>query len=880
MLRPVRKSGSHHAGRQWLAIVAALLSNLVAAQTSRVDALTYASPSQLGLQAAGATTTEPCCQPRISADGRFVLVLSVAKNLVAGDHNNNIDVFVRDRQLGTTRRANVRSDGAQGRSGDAVSAVAAAISGDGELVVFSSRQSDLVADDNNLASDVFLHQRATGTTTRIVGLGGAEANDAVSNPSLSADGRFVVFESAASNLVANHVAGQHVYLLDRSNGVMERISVTPAGNAASGGGSGGATVSDDGRYIAFLSSATDLVAAPGNGNEQLYVRDRQLAMTTRVSQLSGAAANALVRNSQIAGNGSRVVFETAASNLSAQDSNGVEDIYAASLPSGVLTRVSVDNAGAQTTEACSFPSISRDGQRVVFESRGVLAAGGNSSGQIYLRDLSAASTVLISINGAGGNGNSGEIRPSISADGQAVTFVSDSSDLVSGDSNAFYDDFVRVLSGGTERVSVADSSGPFPSPANGDSTSSQRGQRQLSSDGRFLISASTAGNLGALSTGSVSQIVRIDRSSNLATLISSDLSGNPAASAAFDPAISGDGRFVVFRSATTNLVLNDSNNAFDIFWRDSQGGATERINLGPGGVQGLGGATTLLPTVSDDGQVVAFVSNQNNLVAGDSNGVLDIFVRDRVAAITSRVSVDSTGSQANGLSDFPVVSANGRYVVYSSLASNLITADLGGFQDIFRHDRQTGQTVLVSQSTTGIQGNNNSFVSAISADGNVIAFSSSATNLISGDGNARTDVFVRDVSAGTTTRVSVSSAGVESDGTSSVPSISADGRYVGYLSLATNLVPGDSNSRADYFRHDRQNGLTLRVSVDPEGRQVRGVQESVTAGQLSPDGSVVAIETNVQNWQLSTGVSGGRGMLLATPSLPPAPEQVFQNGFE
>ena len=141
-------------------IVASLLVASIrpaSAQTSRVDNLTYANADFLGFQAAGSGTVEGCCQPGLSDDGRYVLFLSVARNLVAGDHNNNIDLFVRDRLLGTTRRANARSDGVQGRSGDAASDVAGAISANGDLVVFSTRQFDLAADDTNLARDVFLN---------------------------------------------------------------------------------------------------------------------------------------------------------------------------------------------------------------------------------------------------------------------------------------------------------------------------------------------------------------------------------------------------------------------------------------------------------------------------------------------------------------------------------------------------------------------------------------------------------------------------------------------------------------------------------------------------------------------------------------------------
>ncbi len=869
------------------AIVASLIGTGVenaSAQTSRVDNLTYANPDFRGLQAAGGSIEEDCCQPSLSDDGRFVLFASVARNLVAGDHNNNVDLFVRDRMLGTTRRVNLRSDGAQGRSGDAASVVAGAISADGDLVVFSTRQFDLVAGDTNLASDVFLHQLSTGLTTRIVlGIGGAEPDQGATNPSLSADGRFVVFESGSTNLLPGHLGSLHVYLLDRDTDVIERISVTPTGTASSiGGGAVNATVSDDGRFVAFQSSANDLVTTPVNGQTQLYVRDRQLGVTLLLSQSGGAPADFAVLDSMIAGNGSRVAFETFASNLAPGDTNGVEDIYTVSIATGVLTRVSVSDMGAQTTARSRRPSISRNGQRVAFESSGVLAAGGNTSQQIYLRDLDLQTTTLVSVNNAGINGNSSEFDPRISGDGQTVSFSASSTDLDPPDTNLLQDRFVRdLLASSTHLISLADASGPFPSQANGNSTTSVEGQRQLSADGRFLAVLSSAGNLGFNDLQANNQIYRIDAQSNVARLVSANLSGQPAASGAFEPAISSDGRFVVFRSNTINLVVGDTNNASDVFWLDSDDGGLERVNLGPGNIQGLGGATTTLPTVSDDGNVIAYSSNQNNLVVNDTNNAADIFVRDRAGATTTRVSVDSTGNQANSASGFPVVSANGRFVVFTSLASNLVASDSNGVQDVFRHDRQTGETVRISQSSAGVQANGNSFTSAISADGSVIAFSSVANNLVSGDNNARTDIFVRDVEQGTTTVVSVSSTGQLGNGTSSTPSISADGQFVTFLSNSNNLVSGDSNNLDDLFRHDRVSGQTLRMSVDPAGRQVdTSPPATVTAGQISPDGSRVAFETNVADFELTVGIAGARSVMLATAAEPPRPEEIFVDGFE
>jgi Tol biopolymer transport system component len=228
-----------------------------------------------------------------------------------------------------------------------------------------------------------------------------------------------------------------------------------------------------------------------------------------------------------------------------------------------------------------------------------------------------------------------------------------------------------------------------------------------------------------------------------------------------------------------------------------------------------------------------------------------------------------------------VVSANGRFVVFTSLATNLVAGDSNGFQDVFRHDRQSGQTELISQSSAGAGANGNSFTSAISADGSVIAFASAASNLVSGDNNARTDIFVRDVNLGTTTVVSITSSGQLGNGTSSGPSISADGQFVTFLANSNNLVSGDSNNREDVFRHDRLSGETLRMSVDPAGRQADTTPPAtVTAGQISPDGSRVAFETTAADFELTVGVAGARSVMLATAAEPPREEEIFADGFE
>lgn len=870
------------------------------AQTSRLESLTYANPEVLGAQAAGSELSGRCCQPRLSEDGRHVLFVSTASNLVAGDHNGVEDLFLRDRQTGATRMVNVRADGRPGRSTTASSEVAGSVSADGRLVAFSSRQQDLVAGDSNQTADVFLHDTTTGSTVLLVtGIGGAPADAGARHPSISASGRYVAFESASTNLLAGPAgSAPQVYLLDRDSNTLERISVTPGGQPATTGGLL-ATVSDDGRYVAFLSESDDLVAGTGNnGVQQLYVRDRQLGQTRRLSERAGTPADGLIRAAQIAGNGGSVVFQTDATNLIAGDGNLLDDVFVVPVLGGAIMRVSVATNGSEADRASRNPTISRNGRRLSFDSAAVLAVGGTLDGsQVYLRDLDAGTTVLASVNNGGANGNGEEFDAWLSADGAVIAFNASSTNLVADDTNQFNDRFARVLEPGTtERVSLADAGGPYPAPAYavlgtgssaslGESTLAIRGQRQLSGDSRFLVLSTTSKVLGATQISVAgNQIVRVDRSDASVNWISRRRDGGtPLGNGASDEAaISGNGRYVVFRSSSTVMVPGDTNNAFDIFRYDVEQELMERVNLGPGNAQALGGQA-FLPTVSDDGDAIAFSSTQNNLVTGDTNGAADVFVRLRTAAETRRVSVGPAGVQGNGASDFPVLSADGRYVVYTSVASNLVAGDSNALQDIFRHDLQTGETIRVSVATGGAQANGNSFVSTVSADGSVVAFTSAASNLVAGDSNGVTDVFVRDLAAGVTTRASLGPAGVQASGASSDPSISADGRYVGFLSSAANLVAGDDNLQADYFRHDRSTGQTVRLSVDPEGRQSRAPLSTITTGSLSPAGTEAVVASNVAYFELDGGAAGaatGRRVFLAQPGSAPLPPLIFANGFE
>ena len=309
------------------------------------------------------------------------------------------------------------------------------------------------------------------------------------------------------------------------------------------------------------------------------------------------------------------------------------------------------------------------------------------------------------------------------------------------------------------------------------------------------------------------------------------------------PSISADGRFVAFTSAASNLVPADTNREIDVFLRDRLAGATERISVSSSG--GQTGIASDHPSVSANGRFVAFSSYSTLLVSGDTNLSEDVFVRDRLLRTTERVSISSSGVQANDGSNKPTISNDGRFVAFVSFAANLAPGDLTGDSDAFVHDRSTGKTHLVSVNSNGIKQDGWVTEAAVSGSGRVVVFVSNGTNVVPGDTLAFFEVFVRDLETGVTERASVDSNGIEANTDAFTRSISADGRFVTFSSWADNLVTGDTNGVGDIFLRDRLTETTTRVSVSSAGLQ--GTDHSGASSSVSADGRFVAFSSAAAN---------------------------------
>ncbi len=425
-----------------------------------------------------------------------------------------------------------------------------------------------------------------------------------------------------------------------------------------------------------------------------------------------------------------------------------------------VQRVSVSSSGQQGDRESRLPSLSDDGQRVTFGSLADNLVAGDINGNydIHLHDRRTSQTRLVgySVDGVL-DGTFGAGDAFLAGDGQTVAYVA--------------------------RISAA-----APGAA---TVCSQRGN----------IVARECVLLYDLAAG---------------TLEVMDLRPDGQRGNAYSrwPALSHTGGVVAFWSTSSDLVAADTNGASDVFDRDRAASATTRVSLTTFGGQGVGASGDVgfpggdAVAISRNGRYVAFVSAAANLSSGDTNGALDVILRDRPARVTERVSLGNGGAQGNGASVLgarQAISDDGRFVVFASNASNLVPGDTNGRMDVFLRDRGAGTTERVSVPDAGGQGSGDSGpAAAISADGRYVAFASAATNLVSGDTNGAVDIFVRDRTAGRTVRVSLGTGGAQANAASGHQvweglSMAAGGLTVAFRSAASNLVAGDTNGAADVF---------------------------------------------------------------------------------
>jgi Tol biopolymer transport system component len=431
-------------------------------------------------------------------------------------------------------------------------------------------------------------------------------------------------------------------------------------------------------------------------------------------------------------------------------------------------------------------------------------------------------------------GRKGAFSPVISADGGRVAFLSQSDNLVPNDTNGTGDVFVRDLPTNTTILVSVNRAGT----ASGNLTSTDVGSSippapVISADGRYVAFTSRASDLVANDGNNRYDVFVRDLQSGTTSLVSVNAAGtNSGNSGSYGPVITPDGRYVVFESSAGDIVANDGNSYTDIFIRDMQAGITKHVSINIHGTS-TNFKSAYTPTVSADGRRIAFHSEAPDLVPGDTNSKLDVFVRDMVAEVTTLVSVNRTGAgSGNNSSVTGVISADGHHVAFYSFGSDLVPGDTNNTSDVFVRNLEAGTTALISINNAGTASGNQSSYTYLSSpkineDGRFVVFQSLSTDLVStSDTNNAQDIFVRDVQGGTTSLVTINSSGTKSgNGRSGTidptyvldPSITADGHYVLFGSYASDLVGNDFNNASDVFVRDLQASATTLVSLNYDG---------------------------------------------------------------
>lgn len=879
-------------------------------------------------QAGSPTTADPrgaFFEAALSADGRYAVYSGPGTHLVAGttDTNNGDDVFLWDRVTGTTTLVshaagapNVAADGLSGR---------ARISADGEWVVFTSHAKNLVPGQieptvlpgsATTTEDVFLWQRSTGTVTLVSHKSGAPAaagNRGSSQPRISADGSFIVFESEATDLLAGPPDANNsidVFVYQRTSGTLSLVT-RRIGTGTGLGHSWESRISADGRFIAFASLANNLVAGqvdiPNTPDAFLFDRvtgEMRLASHTSASPVTAAG---ILQHLGLAlsADGSVLAFVSEANNLvpGQVDTNGKSDVFVYDRLSGGIELAS-HAPGLPATAAggpaqAAWPSLSADGRFVVFTSDAQDLVSGEpdapEADDVFLYDRGDRSVVLVT-HGSVSNARDGSglsTLPIISQDGSVIALTSTMAGLGEAyDPNGFLDVFVYSRS--SAEIAVVSRRDPANLAAVTPHGPSYLGD--ISADGRTILFQSLAAGLvpgqidvpyGFYSDGfgfpdGTSDAFLYDRSTGKTVLLSrSPSSPLEAIGLASQSVLSADGRFAAFAIFVSSepplipgtfLQLYDKTTDTAILVNHKPGAPAEPA---PGHLSQL--------AISTDGRYLAFVCNGcRDLVPGyqsgnPANSQADIFLYDRVTDTHTLVS-HASGSPVTGgntSSYFPVISADGRFVAFASGSTNFIAglSDLPDSQDIFVFDRTTGGLTLVSRSASSaaLTANQLSRSPVISADGRFIAFLSAATNLVPGqaDTNDGTDVFVWDRIAGTTSLVThanslpTTAAHVDPSFSflSSASSFSADGRFLVYESPATNLAGIDTNGGLDVFLYDlatKSNTLVSHALGEPGNA---GNKKSGNA-RISADGRRIAFVSPATNLVAGQAPNGPANLIL------------------
>lgn len=795
--------------------------------------------------------TQASGAPVVSADGRHVAYLGRDPRLSDAEPGNGFDqAMILDRQDGRARRLSTAPTGEPANS-DVTRVV---ISGNGGVVLFATRASNLDPSDDAASDDWFSVDRTTGVVQRLAALRGV-GSLGLSDASLSDDGRVAAFASPRDDLVPSDSNGaMDIFTLDLPTGEIRLVSRTSTG-ASANGASFSPAIAADGTAVAFHSTASNLVPGTPPGVIGVYVAATGSGSVERASiDAAGAPVDSILNGVALSGDGRFVAF-VASGNLVPGDSDGRSDVFIRDRAYATTVLASPDPASGPIGPV-EQPSISYDGRRIAFLD--------GSSRRIYVMDAQSQSVSAVG----------GDVAPSpalgprearLSGDGMTVVFDSASELLVVGDRNRKHDVFATDLeTAAVARISGIRMTGAAAGPAF---------DAAVSANGVVVAFSALAGNMvDGDANGGLDVFVR-DRAARITTAASITLAGTPSdVPASFGPVgLSADGRHVAFASPAAGIVPEDVDAAADVFVHDRVSRSTVRASVSSGGTPASFGAGQ--PAISGDGRWVAFVSKSPFLVDPPFGGSDNVFLRDMVAGQTRAVAGPGPGVTSSSISTRPRLSGDGRILVFTSNRPDLVAGDTNGRLDVFAYDRMDGSIRRVSVSAAGQQANGASDYPDVSIDGRVVVFASAASNLVPGDNNGRADIFVANLDTGAVERASLGSGGAQAtDGDTGLwrPAISGDGRFVLFDSTASVFGAQQAGVRSLIVR-DRVSGT------------VRNALTALTAAPtiegpaaISADGRTIVVSTT---GRALPGSARHASDVIAIAN-PIDPNVLFGDGFE
>jgi Tol biopolymer transport system component len=816
----------------------------------------------------------------LSTNGQSVLFESSASDLVAGDTNNATDIFVRNLVSAQTLLVSVNTNGVAGDRDSSGSTMTP----DGRFVAFVSKATDLLPGDTNDIPDIFLRDLQSSNTV-LVSIGAlsvSSSNQPSISPEISPDGRYIVFTSVGTNLVPGVQTTNEIYLRDMvagtttwvSSGATQAVQVLPHPPPSLPVVSFNYILSADGRYVAYEAYPP---VVGGNTITRGYILryDAVTGLTVVVSTNAVAYLLGNNRSLDMTSDGRYIAF-AALTNDPSFVTNSFILVWDAQV--GAATLASGDLGGhVPTNSICSSPVLDPTGRFVAFLSSATNLVTNTIAGDLqkissgvtnldfgfhlYLRDLQAASTVLIDAdtNAAGASLKTSPI-PSMSADGRFVAFESADPRFVPRDSNRNLDVFVRdTSSNATELISCRASA----LPSNAPNWANTLSLFSVSSDGRFFAFSSDADNLVANDTNNCRDIVVRDLLVGTNFLVSANTNNLPANNFSTDPAISGDGRFVAFTSAATDLVPGDSNKALDVFLRDLQSGITTQISVNSTNT-GPGNRASFAPLITADGRFALFHSAATDLAPGSYSGTDNLFLRDRQSGITTALTMQGVAIQ--GATPLVSMTPDGHYIAFVGAfgsASNLFVWDTQASSRIFTNSAGVTAIGLSPNGRNLVYGNSsglyvvdpiaNSSSSLLTASypgpRPGLRFSADSRFLIAAlctNLPVTNQIYLFDLQTSTNLLISNSyNTSSPANGGSDSPDISADGRFIAYRSVATDILPSDTIVVPDIFLYDNQTSITTLLSESRFGSYSADNRSRLPV--FSADGKILFFESSASD---------------------------------